>query len=608
MKSLFRRLTVLLIVAAVFSPEAFSQKFHIVAHRGFWKSEAAAGAENSLASLREAGDIYCWGSEFDVQLTRDGVAVVNHDPTIRSGEKKLRIDEYDWKQLRKLDLVNGEKRPTLDAYIAAGARIPDTRMVVELKVQREPAGGHAREDRLLSETVSILKKYGVFSPDRVVFISFSMYLCEQIAQKYPEFTNQYLKGDLPPAEVKSRGINGIDYQDKVFYKHPEWVAQAHDLGMSVNVWTVDREEDIRNMLDLGIEYITTNEPLRVRQLLNERGDYCIEASELTLVGKLHPQTGHIYNRVDTLVYGGFTRYENQLARESSGIAVAFKTDSRRITVQTKYEMRGNPLNATPIAYAGYDLYIKKDGNWLWAGSGVSSNSQPEKPKDIVKEMDGTMHECLLYLPLFSILDSVKICVEGGSEIVPMENPFRHRVAVFGSSFTHGASCSRPGMAYPAIFSRDTGIQLLSLGLSGNSKLQQSFARVIAGADIDALLVDAFSNPTVAEIEERLFPFIETVQAAHPDIPIIFQRTIYRESRNFNTANEKREQERIDRSVELVKEAQKRYKHIYLVYPDATSPEHETSVDGTHPGDYGYWLWARSIEKPVLRILAQYGIK
>ena len=134
------------------------------------------------------------------------------------------------------------------------------------------------------------------------------------------------------------------------------------------------------------------------------------------------------------------------------------------------------------------------------------------------------------------------------------------------------------------------------------------ALVIAGADIDALIVDAFSNPSIEQIEERLFPFIETVQAAHPDIPIIFQRTIYRENRNFNMASEKKEQARIDRSVALVKEAQKKYKNIYLIYPDATSPRHDTSVDGVHPGDYGYWLWAQSIEKPVLKILRKYGIK
>jgi lysophospholipase L1-like esterase len=42
--------------------------------------------------------------------------------------------------------------------------------------------------------------------------------------------------------------------------------------------------------------------------------------------------------------------------------------------------------------------------------------------------------------------------------------------------------------------------------------------------------------------------------------------------------------------------------------DAADELEETSVDGTHPGDYGYTLWAKSIEKPLLKILEKYGIK
>ena len=57
-----------------------------------------------------------------------------------------------------------------------------------------------------------------------------------------------------------------------------------------------------------------------------------------------------------------------------------------------------------------------------------------------------------------------------------------------------------------------------------------------------------------------------------------------------------------------KEIMKKYDHVYFIQTNATSPDHETSVDGTHPNDYGYTLWAKSIEKPLLKILKKYGIK
>lgn len=334
-----------------------------------------------------------------------------------------------------------------------------------------------------------------------------------------------------------------------------------------------------------------------------------EASGLTLVGKLFPDTPNPYHRLDTVVYTGLTPRENLLSRQSSGIAVAFRTDTKRLDIRTKYGYKGYGTNITGISSRGYDLYIKKDGKWLWAKAGVAPDKKIEEPFTLIGHLDGQMHECLLYLPTFSEVYSVQIGVEKGSRLEAMENPFRHRVAIFGSSFTHGASTSRSGMTYPAIFSRETGIQLLSLGVSGNCKLQPAFARALAAADVEAYIFDTFSNPSVEEIRDRLFPFIETLQAAHPGVPLIFQQTIYREGRNFSTDAERKESKRIEFVKGLMKEACSKYKDVYFITcTNATSPEHDTSVDGTHPDDHGYFLWARSVEKPILSILRKYGIK
>ena len=230
------------------------------------------------------------------------------------------------------------------------------------------------------------------------------------------------------------------------------------------------------------------------------------------------------------------------------------------------------------------------------------------PFNIISNMDGTIKECLMYLPILSEEHSVKIGVEEGAVLEPLENPFRHRIGIFGSSFTHGISTSRAGMAYPAVFSRETGLQMLSLGCSGNCKLQDYFADVLAAANVDAFVFDSFSNPSPEQIKERLFPFIEKVQAAHPGKPLIFQRTIYREWRNFNTGTADYEARRIAVADSLMKIACKKYKDVYYIHPSASASDHETTQDGTHPSDRGYQLWARSIEKPVKKILRKYGLR
>ena len=332
-----------------------------------------------------------------------------------------------------------------------------------------------------------------------------------------------------------------------------------------------------------------------------------EASDLTLIGKIM-DTPNPYHRVDTVRYKGFTKSENLQVRCSAGIAVLFRTDSPSITLRAKGDFSYQANNTMRLSSHGFDLYVRQDGKWLWAAACAPAPRDPQAPMTLIKDMAPGVKECLLYLPIYSELTSLQIGVEDGRRLEPMETPFRHRVAIFGSSYTHGISTSRAGMSYPDQFTRHTGIQLLSLGCSGNCKMQPYFADVLEDVEADAFLFDAFSNPSAKMIQERLFPFIERLQAAHPGKPLIFQQTIRREKRNFDTAVEASEAAKQHMADSLMRIAVKRYKDVYYIKPSASTPLQESSVDGTHPDDYGYYCWSRSIEKPLLRILRKYGLR
>ena len=264
-----------------------------------------------------------------------------------------------------------------------------------------------------------------------------------------------------------------------------------------------------------------------------------DAQKLTIVSKLL-KTDNPYHRIDTKNYTGFTSGEVTQCRQSAGIAIAFKTNSDFIGIDAKYVKLNNKLDR---GMAGFDLYIRKDGQWVWAWNNV-----PEKVVTgqfitmplLQKSVDG-WKECLLYLPLQSELSELQIVTDPDSQIEPLEMPFKGRIAVFGSSFTQGACAERPGLTYSAQLSRMTGYHFINMGFCGNSKLQPYFAdALIAAEDVDAYVFDAFSNPTPAEVNERLMPFIEKFQAAKPGVPLIFIKTLYREKRNFNPAYDARE--------------------------------------------------------------------
>lgn len=336
----------------------------------------------------------------------------------------------------------------------------------------------------------------------------------------------------------------------------------------------------------------------------------VEATDLTMTGQLFPENPCPYHRIDTVRFKGFTKSENGQVRSSAGMAVRFKTDSRKIVLKCEMGMIGYPDNSTGFSARGFDLYIKdKNGEWLYAETNCGKRGKEDEVFTLIDNLPAGVKECQIYFPLFSEVKSMKVGVYEGNTLEPLESELRHRVLIHGSSFTHGTSTTRSGMTYPKVLERRTGIQFISLGCSGNCKMQPYFAAALAEADVDAFVFDSFSNPTIAQIDERLFPFIETIQAAHPGKPLIFQKTIYRESRNFNMKSAKDEADRMVFVDSLMNVACKKYKDVYYVTTTcATNAEHSTSQDATHPTDYGYSLWAASIQKPVLKILKKYGIQ
>lgn len=235
----------------------------IVAHRGFWNCEEAGYARNSIAALRCAQEAGFWGSEFDVNMTKDSILIVFHDSDV----KGRKIEKHPYERFTDFRLENGEPIPTIDEYLEQGKKYPGTMLVYELKKH----SNDEVEDTFVDLTITKLEEHGLLDPQRVMFISFSFHMCERLAQKLPGFTVQYLGGDRKPAKVKAAGITGIDYNHAILSINKKWVNQALRKDMSVNTWTVNKDSVMVKMLELGVEYLTTDNPLEARVLLEEHG-------------------------------------------------------------------------------------------------------------------------------------------------------------------------------------------------------------------------------------------------------------------------------------------------------------------------------------------------
>lgn len=237
------------------------KKAGIVAHRGFWNCEAAGYAKNSVAALQEAQKAGFWGSEFDVNMTSDGVLLVYHDSSIEG----KRIEDYPYSEFKDIKIKNGESIPTIDQYLEQGKKCPETMLVYELK----PHSCAEVEDRFIELTIQKLKEYELLDPEKVMFISFSLHICEVLAQKLPDFTVQYLDSNKNPDELAQKGINGIDFNYNIYYLHKKWYKMARSHNMSVNAWTVNKEKDMKKMFNMGVDQLTTDQPLEARELLKK---------------------------------------------------------------------------------------------------------------------------------------------------------------------------------------------------------------------------------------------------------------------------------------------------------------------------------------------------
>lgn len=249
-------ITSALSLAALGSMQA--QSTQVIAHRGYWKTDGSA--QNSIAALVKADSIGCYGSEFDVWLTSDNQLVVNHDATF----KGVNMQKSTAKECTAVKLDNGEQLPTLQQYLEKAKHLK-TRLILELKAHKTPE----QETRAVKDIVKMIKKMGL--EDRTEYITFSRHATKEFIRLAPKGTPVfYLEGDLSPQELKEWGCAGPDYHYSVFQKHPEWIKECHDLGMKVNAWTVNDAKDMKWLIGQGVDFITTNEPVLLQEILLQK--------------------------------------------------------------------------------------------------------------------------------------------------------------------------------------------------------------------------------------------------------------------------------------------------------------------------------------------------
>ncbi|GAB3417642.1 SGNH/GDSL hydrolase family protein [Niabella aquatica] len=331
-----------------------------------------------------------------------------------------------------------------------------------------------------------------------------------------------------------------------------------------------------------------------------------DARTLTLIGKARNE-GPFYHRLDTAAYPEITRNVKSLATNSAGLAISFKTNSSKISAKWCTASRVPGDNMTGIAFEGMDLYIRRDGRWQYAGV-ARPKSHDCSEAVMVEQMAPGEKTCLLFLPTYDETLSLEIGIDAEAVITPGDNPFRKNILIYGSSIVQGASASRPGLAYPARLSRETGYNFINLGFSGNAKMEPAVANMIAPWPMDAFILDCVPNPSPEEVLARTANLVNAIRKFHPKAPIIAIQSVAREKGNFDTKVAERVALKDRYFKQEINKLQQHDSNLYLISADGLlGNDQEGTTDGIHPNDLGFDRMLKKIQPTILKILRRHGL-
>ncbi|MDQ3151716.1 MAG: glycerophosphodiester phosphodiesterase [Actinomycetota bacterium] len=237
------------------------------AHRG-WHIGDLAGMENSLVALRRATREGYRYLETDVHATRDGVAVVLHDPALdRTTDATGIVEALPWERVRRARIGGRDPVCRLDDLLE---ELPAALLNVDVKA-----------DSAVDPALDVLRRTGAW--DRVCLASFSEARLARLRRGAgPRLLTSMgtasvvalrVRSVLPwlPLPMRARIAQVPPRRGPVPVVDAALLRYAARRGIEVHVWTVDDPAEMAALLDAGVDGLVTDRPDVLRDVLRERG-------------------------------------------------------------------------------------------------------------------------------------------------------------------------------------------------------------------------------------------------------------------------------------------------------------------------------------------------
>ncbi|WDE95760.1 SGNH/GDSL hydrolase family protein [Lentisphaera profundi] len=317
----------------------------------------------------------------------------------------------------------------------------------------------------------------------------------------------------------------------------------------------------------------------------------------------------LYRRLPLTPDFAIRKAVDNLANNTSGGQIHFKTDSSKILIRAKIAYESSMYHMPATGQSSFDLYTGAPGELLYCKTARFKTSETAFTSTLFEDKK-QMRNFVINFPLYNGVKSLEIGLIADSQVdEPPAFEGEGPIVVYGTSITQGGCAARPGLSYTNILSRRLNREFVNLGFSGNGRGEPALAHLINDIPNKSMIILDYEANANEDIPNSLGPFIDILRVKNPKIPIlIISRILYAtQARKFKTVH-------LSTSLALFQKDLVKSRQLAgdnnIYFLDGKSLlgayAHEATVDGVHPNSYGFMMMAENIHPVIQQILKPKG--
>jgi hypothetical protein len=287
-----------------------------------------------------------------------------------------------------------------------------------------------------------------------------------------------------------------------------------------------------------------------------------------------------------------------LAQDTSGGRIRFRTDSTTVGLVAENPFFSNMHHMTSVGENGFDIYV---GHEYFGSTWPDATGKMAAEWRIANQRQ--MRNVTIYLPLYKPVTIRYVCLDANARLEPA-TPYavQKPVVYYGSSITQGGCASNPGGSCQAILERRLDADFVNLGMSGQGLGEAALAQAICDLDPSCIVLDFWANPSAEQYAAALPVFVDILRHKWPRMPILVTGPFYFPSEESGDGVA-RAQSAKRRTAEEYVRRQRQQGDRRITFVDGLkmldNGQASGLVDGVHCNSLGFYYNAQGLE-PFLR--------